>query len=157
MGAPMLFERYLAGIDVQGLSWLTLAEGIHSVVGDGNLIVRPYEVIRSVGANQEFSDIVRLSTPGAEGIQLTKESVSNVSLGAGDRLKLWKRKQKFGPKRLRIIAKRLRDKAKPEDSDRLLPQLFRDALMQEYSEQNAELFRRFLPGFDPKTLGFTNT
>lgn len=155
MGTPMLFERYLTGVDIETMSWLSLADSLKDVVGSNALIVRPYENIRRVGASTEFSAMVAQSTPGAGAIKLDAKTVSNVSLGPGARLRIWRAKQKKMKRaQIRAIAHNLRQNANPARSDKLLPAMYHDAMIRHYAAENTELFRKYMPDFDPAALGY---
>ena len=152
IGRPILFEEYLSSLALTEWSWRFVVDQIEAAVGRENLVVRPFEALRALGKQAEFSSTISRLFPDLPPITFAGKD-ANGSLDANARWALLVARESKSRGELRDMAMDLRPQ-RLQEREQLLPDLFRAALLEYHFDDTAEVFRRHISDFNPEDLGY---
>jgi hypothetical protein len=159
-GSTETFGEWFSTIDVARFDWLSLSRRVEEVVGDGRLVVRPFETI-SDGAAKYFAAFLGLVDPGLVA-SLSREVLESIPHSANRSLSgkaldiallvypMLTQEERFKLRRFLQVNFSTGKYPRAE----LLTREQRTEILEIHRSANSELFERHIPDHDPVTLGY---
>jgi hypothetical protein len=159
-GSTETFSEWFSTIEVGHFDWLSLSRRVEEVVGEGRLVVRPFETI-SDGAVKFFAEFLRVVDPGLVR-SLPSEVIAKVPHSANRSLSgkaleiallvypILTQEERFTLRRFLQTNFSTRKYPRAE----LLTGQQANEILEMHRSANAKLFERYMPDHDPVGLGY---
>ena len=162
LGRPLKFDRFMSRAEAVDFSWLRVVEDLAEAAGPQNISVRPFETIRTGGADAFLREFLKLSGvgdpevfsvgPEAEHGRASNRSYSELAMKIAQKANPLLKDKKDRRMLRRFLQENFSTSTHPRA--RLLAPEARMEIAARYAPSNRALFERFDLGADGAALGY---
>lgn len=161
LGRSLPFAKFTGKTLPAHLRWNRVCDDITAALGPDRLIVKPFEIIRDLGGAGFFHDFAAaVGIPDPQSLPLDEETLqgkrANRSFSDVAMRMALMAAPEISPKDMKLLRRFLQEHFSTDSYPR--PRLFTPeetaAMKALYAADNADLFARYLPGYDAAKLGY---